>query len=79
MLRGLQVLTLASLTVGAAAPSQTTEEPAHHAFVWTGDIAKTGVNFVVVVDADPASLTYGKLLTSVATDQKKRETPSYRI
>ncbi len=69
MLRGLKVLILASLTVGAAAQSQT-EGPKHHLFVWTGDPAKAGNNFVVVVDADPDSPTYGKLVTSVTTDQK---------
>lgn len=70
MLRGLQMLILASLTIGAAAHSQAAKEPAHHLFVWAGDPAKTGNSFVVVVDADPASPTYGKLVTSVATDQK---------
>jgi len=75
MLRGLQLLVGASLTVGVAALSQTAhaqtfKEPAHYLFVWTGDPAKSGNNFLVVVDADPASPTYGKLVTSVATDQQ---------
>ena len=70
MLRGLQMLILASLTLGAAAQAQTAQKAAHHLFVWIGDPAKTGNNFVAVVDADPVSPTYGKLVTSVATDQK---------
>lgn len=70
MLRGLQTLSLVLLAVGAPAHSQTAKEPTHHLFVWTGDPAKTGNDFVVVVDADPASPNYGKLVTSVATDQK---------
>ena len=70
MLRGLQMLILGSLTISAAAHAGAAKEPAHHLFVWTGDTAKTGNNFVVVVDADPASPTYGKLVTSLATDQK---------
>lgn len=70
MLRGLQMLILISLAAGVAAQARTAKEPTHHLFVWTGDPAKTGHNFVVVVDADPASPTYGKLVTSVATDQK---------
>ncbi|HYE27580.1 MAG TPA: hypothetical protein VEA61_05025 [Allosphingosinicella sp.] len=70
MFRPLQMLILASLAVGGAARSQTAVMPAHQLFVWTGDPAKTGNDFVVVVDADAASPTYGKLVTSVATDQK---------
>ena len=69
MLRGLKILILASLAVGAAAPSQTTGSD-HHLFVWTGDPAKAGNDFMVVVNADPASPAYGKLVTSVGTDQK---------
>jgi hypothetical protein len=38
--------------------------------VWVGDPAKTGNNFLAVFDADPASGTYGRLVTSVSTDQK---------
>jgi len=70
MLRGLQVLILASLTLGATAHSKTAKEPAHYLFVWAGDPAKVSHNFVAVVNADPASPTYGKLVTSIATDQK---------
>ncbi|HYD38058.1 MAG TPA: hypothetical protein VEA60_10615 [Allosphingosinicella sp.] len=64
------MLVLASLTLGAAAHSQTVSGPTHYLLVWTGDPAKTGNNFVVVVDADAASPTYGRMVTSVATDQK---------
>ena len=70
MLRSLHLLCLASLAVGAPAQPQVAQPSSHHLFVWTGDPAKMGNNFVVVVDADPASPTYGKLVTSVATDQK---------
>ena len=70
MFRGLQMLILATMPVATVAQGQTAKAPAHHLFVWTGDPAKTGNNFVVVVDADPVSPTYGKLVTSVATDQK---------
>src|SRR5688572_16291269 len=70
MLRGLHMLIMASLTVGAPAHSQTAKRPNHHLFVWAGDPDKTGHNFVAVVDADPASPSYGKLATSVVTDQK---------
>lgn len=70
MLRFLKVLIVTSLAATSAAQSHITEEPSHHLFVWTGDPAKTGNNFVAVVNADPASPAYGKLVTSVATDQK---------
>jgi len=69
MLRGLKMLILASLTVSAAANSNA-KEPAHYLFVWAGDPVETGNNFMAVVDADPASPNYGKLVTSLATDQK---------
>ena len=41
----------------------------HYLFVWAGDRAKVGKNFIAVIDADPASLTYGKLVTSTATSE----------
>ena len=43
---------------------------AHYLFVWTGDQAKQGNDFLTVIDADPASKTYGKLVTTAATDIK---------
>ena len=70
MLHRLRMLILASMAVAATAHSQTIGVPAHHLFVWAGDPAKSGNNFVAVVDADPASSTYGRLVTSVATDQR---------
>jgi hypothetical protein len=42
----------------------------HYLFAWTGDAAKQGMDFLAVIDADPLSPTYGKLITSVATDQQ---------
>ncbi len=42
----------------------------HYMFVWTGDEAKKGNDFLAVIDADPASANYGKLLTTVPTDQQ---------
>jgi len=51
---------MASLPVAIPAHANPAQESAHYLFVWTGDSAKTGNNFVVVVDADPNSPTYGK-------------------
>ncbi|MDQ3045158.1 MAG: hypothetical protein M3R06_08425 [Chloroflexota bacterium] len=69
MLRALILLVLTAL-LAAPVAAQTAKEPGHFLFVWTGDQAKEGNDFLLVVDADPASPTYGKLVTSVATDQK---------
>lgn len=47
--------------------------PAHGAqdqylFVWTADQSKQGKDFLVVIDADPASPGYGRLAAAVGTD-----------
>ena len=39
-------------------------------FAWTGDAAKKGNDFLAVIDADPASSAYGRLITTVGTDQQ---------
>jgi hypothetical protein len=41
----------------------------HHLFAWTGDADKKNMDFLAVIDADPASPTYGKLMTTLVTDQ----------
>jgi hypothetical protein len=51
----------------ASAPD--TSATAHYMFVWTGDQEKKGNDFLAVIDADPASATYGKLITTLVTDQ----------
>jgi hypothetical protein len=43
---------------------------AHYLFAWTGDAEKKGNDFLAVIDADPASATYGQLMTTLATDQR---------
>jgi 56kDa selenium binding protein (SBP56) len=43
--------------------------PGHYLFAWTGDAAKKGKDFLAVIDADPASPTYGRLMTTLVTDQ----------
>jgi hypothetical protein len=42
----------------------------HYLFAWAGDVEKKGNDFLAVIDADPASPTYGRLITTLATDQK---------
>lgn len=61
---------VAAVFIASAAPAPASSGAGHYLFVWTGDQAKQGNDFLIVVDADPASPTYGKLLTGVATDQK---------
>jgi hypothetical protein len=41
----------------------------HYMFAWAGDVDHKGNDFLAVIDADPKSATYGRLMTSVATDQ----------
>ena len=42
----------------------------HYMFAWTGDVAKKGKDFLAVIDADPQSAAYGRLITTVSTDQQ---------
>ena len=69
MLRRLGLLLLS--VVNLAVPSSAAERKGagHYLFVWTGDQAKAGKDFLSVLDADPKSTTYGRLLTTLETDQ----------
>jgi len=42
----------------------------HYLFAWTGDQEGKGNDFLAVIDADPESATYGKLVTTLGTDQQ---------
>ena len=68
MLRALILLAVSAL-LAAPAAAQVAAKPGHYLFVWAQDRDKKGKDFLTVIDADPASPRYGKLLTSVATDQ----------
>lgn len=65
MLRALFALTFASLPLAAAA--QSTDKSGHYLFVWNGDQDRKADAFIAVIDADPASPGYGRLVTSVDT------------
>ena len=52
----------AAIPVPAAAQSH----PSRYLFVWTGDGARKVSDFLAVLDADPASATYGHVVASVA-------------
>jgi hypothetical protein len=54
----------------AFAQRASTPAQGHYLFAWTGDEKQEGNDFLAVIDADPASASYGKLVASVGTDQK---------
>ena len=47
-----------------------TTAPEDYLFVWAGDADHKGNDFLAVIDADPWSASYGRLVTTLATDQK---------
>jgi len=53
----------------AAASWAATPASGHYLFVFAGDQAGKGNDFLAVLDVDPKSSRYGQVLTSVATDQ----------
>ena len=52
-----------------SAPASAAPSAGHYLFVFTGDQAGKGKDFLAVLDTDPKSPRYGQVLTSVATDQ----------
>jgi hypothetical protein len=68
MRRAFFVLALCVLSLPALAQHDTAA-PGHYMFAWTGDRANQGNDFLAVIDADPASPSYGHLVTTVVTDQ----------
>jgi hypothetical protein len=68
MVRALTALAFALATM-APLSSQAHAKSGHYLFVWSGDQKSAGKDFLAVIDADPASASYGHLVTSVATDQ----------
>ena len=41
----------------------------HYLLVWAGDRAHKGNDFLIVIDGDPDSVSYGRMVTTLATDQ----------
>ena len=58
------------INVPVQSQEQKTPPPGHYLFAWSGDAARKGNDFLAVIDADPASPSYGHLVTTVATDQQ---------
>ena len=67
------LLAVCSLTSALQCQPQQTNLPGHYMFAWTGDVAHKGTDFLAVIDADPASPTYGKLMTTLITDQQTEQ------
>src|SRR5271169_4731342 len=67
------LLAVCSLTSALQYQPQQTNMPGHYMFAWTGDVAHKGTDFLAVIDADPASPTYGKLMTTLVTDQQTKQ------
>ncbi len=67
----MRLLLVAVLVVAAGCASSRLPRPAApgaHLFVWAGDAERTDPDFLAVLDADPASPTYGAVLTTLAVD-----------
>jgi len=76
MRRILIALTLVACAISSPLKSQEpqTRAPDHYLFAWTGDAARQGNDFLAVIDADPASSSYGQLMTTLPTDQQTSAT-----
>lgn len=53
-----------------AKPQEPLKVSGHYLFAWTGDVEHKGNDFLAVIDADPASSSYGHLMTTIVTDQQ---------
>lgn len=54
----------------AAAVPESAQSARHYLFVWAGDRDLKGNDFLAVIDASPASPAYGRIVTSLGTDQR---------
>jgi len=70
MLRFVLPLALALAATMTSQTAQDQKSVGHYMFAWTGDKEKKGNDFLVVIDADPASPAYGHLVTTLGTDQR---------
>src|SRR6516162_2726800 len=64
------LLVCCALQTSRTAFAQQVTPAGHYLFAWAGDVALKGNDFLAVIDADPASPTYGKLMTTVVVDQQ---------
>jgi hypothetical protein len=66
----LIALAFGSLLFAVRADEQKTTTRNHYLRVWAGDRAGKGNDFLIVINADPASPDYGHLVTTLAADQQ---------
>jgi transposase IS66-like protein len=66
----LVALAFGSILFAARAGEQKTTTRPHDLLVWAGDRAGKGNDFLIVINADPASPDYGHMVTTLATDQQ---------
>lgn len=64
------IVLLLVLPLAARSGEQGASPAGHYLFAWTGDLGKKGNDFLAVIDADPASPSYGRLVTTLPTDQR---------
>jgi hypothetical protein len=64
------VVAVCAISFSLRSQEQKTKAPEDYLFAWVGDEARKGNDFLAVIDADPASASYGRLVTTVATDQQ---------
>jgi hypothetical protein len=64
------ILAFSAANTDAQTIEQKTPIPGHYLFVFTGDQAKKGNDFLAVIDAHPAFASYGRLVTTRATTQQ---------
>lgn len=69
-LRFTLALILCAIVLPMESHEQQTNSPGHYLVAWAGDIEHKGNDFLAVIDADPASPSYGRLMTTLATDQQ---------
>jgi 56kDa selenium binding protein (SBP56) len=69
-LASLLVLILCVTMVPVSSGEKKASDSGHYLFAWTGDANGKSNDFLAVIDADPASTSYGRLVTTVATDQQ---------
>ncbi|MEL1250019.1 hypothetical protein [Aurantiacibacter gilvus] len=70
MLRRILVLLLALPALAIPVHSQASDHTGKYLFVWAGDPADEGNDFIVVINADPDSADYGSVVSSEASDQQ---------
>lgn len=67
-------LLMTACAFGAPAPAgEGAAHSGHYMFAWAGDVAGSGNDFLAVLDADPSSASYGRLLATTVTEQQSMQ------